>query len=307
MNGERRCILLPLDGSNQSYDVVEYVSRTINLSNTEVILLSILDKSAEIFWESGRDPEVMKHLEHLKNWDSYRENRIREAMEKARGILLRAGLPESSVACNIQRRNEGIARDIIRESKFGCSAVAIARRGLGQMDESMLGSIAAKIYINVTDAAVCLLGNQPLPGKIMIGVDASESAVRAVHFVSRMLGPPDSSIMIVNAAEAPSRKIQNGKAIADIIRERETIMAPVFEKLAKELAQAGFNPDKIESRVVGGGGSRAVSLYNEAKAEKCGTLVVGRKGMGQVQEFTMGKIPYKLGQIARTVALWLVP
>lgn len=310
MSTERKLILLPLDGSTQSYDAVKYVSETLNLSNIEVVLLSVIDKTADIFWESGQDPQVTKHLEYMKNWDSYKEERMREALEKACDILEGAGLPKSRVTCNIQTRCEGVALDIIRECKFGCSAVAIGRRGLGQMDESMLGSIAAKVFINVTDAPVCLLGSKPQPGKIMVGVDNSEYAAKAVDFVSQMINPDSSAVILVNVASIPqsrANKPMDEKIIARIIEEREALMKPVFEKLAANLAAAGFNPDKITCKVVSGGSSRAVNLYTEAKAEKCGTLVVGRKGVNKAQEFSMGKIPYKLGQIGRTVALWLVP
>jgi len=92
-----------------------------------------------------------------------------------------------------------------------------------------------------------------------------------------------------------------------VVEEHEVRMKPVFETAIKTLADAGFAPDKIETKMLKGGGSRAVNLYNEAKTGKYGTVVVGRKGMNDVQEFTMGRMPYKLGQIARNVALWLVP
>jgi nucleotide-binding universal stress UspA family protein len=310
MSAERKLVLLPVDGSDQSCEVVRYISKALNLSNAEVVLLSIIDKTPDIFWDSGQDPQVSKHLEHMKSWDSYKEQRMRETMDRACKILEQAGVTKTSVTCNIQKRNEGIARDIICECKFGYNAIAIGRRGLGQMDESMLGSVAAKVFINVTEAPVCLLGNKPKPGKIMIGSDDSLSAIRAVKFVAKMFNPVDTSVSLVSIARIPETgtgKPLDEKNVARIVEEREASMAPVFEKAKRTLSAAGFKPEKISAKVVRGAGSRAVNLYNEAKVAKCGTLVVGRKGVNDVQEFTMGRIPYKLGQIARNVALWLVP
>ncbi|MFZ2444910.1 MAG: universal stress protein [Syntrophobacteraceae bacterium] len=310
MSVERKPVLLPVDGSDQSMEVVRYVSRAVDLSRTEVVLLSIIDRAPDIFWDTGQDPKVNEHLEHMKTWDSYREQRMRECMEESCNILEQAGVPRAAMTCNIRKRNEGIARDIICECRCGYSAVAIGRNGLGQMNESMLGSIAAKVFINVADAPVCLLGGKPKPGKIMIGLDSSLSAIRAVEFVGRMLNSEGVGVTLTHIIRTPENRIGKPLRASDpgrVVDEREAEMGPVFEKAIMSLSAAGFAPDKIETMMIEGGGSRAVHLYNEAASGRYGAVVVGRKGVSDVQEFTMGKMPYKLGQIARNVALWLVP
>lgn len=310
MGPERKLVLLAVDGSDQSMEVVKYVSKAVNLSQAEVVLLSIIDKAPDIFWEMGQDPTVSKHLAHMENWDSYKEQRMQECMDSACSLLAGAGVARDAMTCNVQRRKVGIARDILNECKFGYDAVAIGRRGLGKMDESMLGSVAAKVFINVVDAPVCLLGGKPKPGKVLVGLDNSLAAVRATGFVSRMLGGPNVSMTLAHVVRIP--QTDNGRNITEkdaekIVREQEAAMKPVFDSAIKSLTAAGVKPDNISVKMIQSTGSRAMTLYNEAKSGKFGTIVVGRKGVNDVEEFTMGRIPYKLGQIAKNVALWLVP
>ncbi len=310
MSNERKLVLLPVDGSDQSMEVVKYISKAVNLSNSEVVFLSIIDKMPDIFWDSGQDSTVSKHLEHMKDWDSYKEQRMRDCVGDACKILQAAGIPESAVTCNIQKRKDGIARDILNECKFGYNAVAIGRRGLGQMEESMLGSIAAKVFINVADAPVCMVGGKPKPGKILLGLDKSLSSVRAVNFVSSMLNNGTPSVCLTHVVRIP--QTQTGRPLDEanvekIVKQHEEEMAPIFEAAKKTLTEAGFAPANISSKLIRGSGSRAVNLFNQAKSGKFGTIVVGRRGLNDVQEFTMGRIPYKLGQIATNIALWLVP
>lgn len=310
MNPERKLVLLPVDGSEQSMDVLKYVTKAVDLTGSEVVLLSVIDKTPDIFWDPEKDPNVSKHLEYMKTWDSYKEQRLRECMDGACTILEGAGVPKASITCNIQRRNEGIARDILNECKYGYHAVAIARNGLGRMDESMLGSIAAKVFINVVDAPVCLMGGKPKPGKILIGLDNSLSAIRAVNFVGRMLcsGSPSVCLAhIVRIPETESGRPLDEKNVKKIVEEHEAEMKPVFENAIKTLTSAGIPASSITTKMLKVSGSRAVNLFGEARSGKFGTIVVGRKGMNDVEEFTMGRIPYKLGQIAKNVALWLVP
>jgi nucleotide-binding universal stress UspA family protein len=310
MNPDRKLLLLPVDGSDQSMENIRYVSKVVNLTEAEVVLLSVIDKAPEIFWETGKDTKVDDHHKYMSSWNEYKEGKMRECMGDACKILEAAGLPGSAITCNTVKRNEGVARDILNECKFGYNAVVIGRRGLGRMDESMLGSIAAKVFINACDSPVCLLGGAPTPGKIMIGVDQSLSTIRSVNFVARMLKPEDSTVAIVHVARLPQEEggaMPDDQGVQEIIQECEIALKPVFENAVRTLTAAGFAPGRITTRVIKGAGSRAVNLYNEAVKGQFGTLVVGRRGIKDVQEFTMGRIPYKLGQIARNIALWLVP
>lgn len=79
MSPERKLVLLPLDGSDQSMEVVKYVSKTVNLCDSEVIFLSVIDKMPDIFWDTETDATVSKHLEHMKDWDTYKERECASA------------------------------------------------------------------------------------------------------------------------------------------------------------------------------------------------------------------------------------
>ena len=306
---DRKLILLALDGSDQSMEAVKYVSSAVNLSKAEIVLVSILGKVPDFYLDWQKDSKAAKHAEQLQAWDEYKETKIRECMEKASGLLEAAAGPGKTVTCTVQKRKEGIARDLICECKYGYNAVAFGRSGLGRMDESMMGSIASKMFINVADAPVCMVGGKPKAGKILVGLDSSLASVRVVNFVGQMLCNGNPSVTLLHVLRAPHAEggeIEKGR-LEEIAGAQEQLMKPVFEKAAASLKDFGFKPEKISTRVVSGVGSRAQAIFEEAKKGKYGTLVVGRKGHSDVQEFTMGRVPYKLGQVAKNMALWLVP
>ena len=93
MNSERKLVLLPVDGSDESMEVAKYVSKAVNLTNTEVVFLSVIDKMPDIFWETGRDATVSEHLEHMKSWDTYKEQKMRDCFQSVSQILGSAGVP----------------------------------------------------------------------------------------------------------------------------------------------------------------------------------------------------------------------
>ena len=115
----------------------------------------------------------------------------------------------------------------------------------------MLGSIAAKVFINVVSAPVCLLGGKPKPGKVLVGLDDSLAAVRAANFVAGMLSNPDVSITLAHVARIPqtqSGKAPSEKDAAKIVQEHEAMMKPVFDSTIKSLTAAGIKPENIRNQ-----------------------------------------------------------
>lgn len=310
MNPERKLMLLLVDGSDQSMDMIDYVAHAVDLDRAEIVLFHVLDKVPEIFWDREKDPLASKHLEYIEKWTAHKEGKLREFMERARKAFTGAGAPESAVTITIHPRREGIARDILAESKFGYGAVALGRKGLGALDDAMLGHVAAKCLANLSEVPMCLVGGRPKPGKILVALDNSLGAIRVVNFVAGMLcGSSDPAVTLAHVVRTP--KEDDGTIIGEgllkqLMTEGEKAIEPVFEEARKALNAAGVMSDRIGVKVISGAGSRAMALINEAKQGEYGTLVVGRRGMSDVEDFPMGRVAGKLAQVARGMALWIV-
>lgn len=307
MGTDRKLVLLAVDGSDQSMEMVNYVGKACNLSQCDVMLFHVLDKVPDIFWDWEKDPQASKHLEHMRAWDTHREEKMREFLAEASRCLCNGGCPEDAITTTIQRRNEGIARDILKESQYGYAALGLGRNGLGAIDDAMLGSVASKLLINLTDVNVLLVGGKPEPGKILIGMDNSLGSLRVVNFAARVLAGSMSSVTLAHVIRGTVD--DTGKAISDDYvkaqsqRARET-MEPVFAEAAAKLEKAGIQ--KVDSKFITGVGSRAVALFEEARKGEFGSIAVGRRGLSEVQEFHMGRVATKLTQIAKNMAVWII-
>jgi nucleotide-binding universal stress UspA family protein len=307
MNTDRKLVLLALDGSEQSLDVVRYISRILTLSNTEVVLFHVFEKVLPIFWDREQDPVATKHLEYMEGWSAHKEQKMREFMEGARQILTLAGLPEKSIVITIQARKQGIARDILEESRFGYDVVAMGLKGLGAIDDSTLGSVANKVLMHVHGPAVCLVGDKPKEDKILVCLDKSWGAMRAANFVGKMLNKGQPSITLAHVVRFPEEEEGFSSAFFQKLQdESQEEIKPRFEKVIQSLAAMGVNPIKIRTKVITGVVSRFTALLNEARNGRYGTIVIGRKGISEVEEFEMGRVGSKLVQAARDMAIWVI-
>lgn len=309
MNADRKLVLLALDGSEQSLEMVRYISQVLTLSNTEVVLFNVFQKVLPIFWDREQDAMAQKHLEYMETWSAHKEAKMREFMEQARNLLVGAGMPAESIVINIHQRKSGIARDILEESRFGYDVVALGRRGLGAADDAMLGSVASKVLLNAAGPAVCLVGGKPKAGKILVGVDNSWGSMRAANFVGKVLNKGEPQVTLAHVVRFPGEdegEILSGDFVQKLQEEAEQAIQPTFEKLTKSLTALGIAPSKIAQKVISGVVSRSTALLNEARNGRYGTIVVGRKGVSEVEEFQMGRIAAKLTQVARDMAVWVV-
>ena len=107
-------------------------------------------------------------------------------LNKALDLLVAGGVPKNDVAVILQKRKVGIARDIIEESLRGYKAIVIGRGGLSRPGQPFLGSVSNKIVEKIQDTPVWVIGRDIRTKKMLLPVDASENARKAVNYVGNV-------------------------------------------------------------------------------------------------------------------------
>lgn len=155
-----------------------------------------------------------------------------------------------------------------------------------------------------------------MPQKILIAVDDSENAQRAVAFVARSFSKDNlvtlHSILVDTAALCnmdspeltPLFKSQQASFCVLEDKKRELIKASL-KKARETLQAAGFSPDHIEIKIENK--NRGVARDILAEAEKGYDLVVmGRRGISGIKEFFMGSTSYKVFNGAKELSVLIV-
>jgi nucleotide-binding universal stress UspA family protein len=293
----KRKFLLAVDGSNQSFEAVRYAGRLFPPDRTEVVFFHVLTQFPESFWDIEKEPENRYGADGIRSWETEQHQKIQVFMEKARQLFLDRKFPQNAVRIKIQGRKSGIARDIVHESHNHYDGVVVGRWGTSILKDFLWGSVANKLIGHLTHTAVCVVGGRPLAGKILVAVDASEGAKRAVDYVGAMADSAHWEISLFHAI----RDIDKNKS-----EQAEEIMESIFKEASDHFEKAGFNRHQIHSRIVSQVPSRASAIVVEALNGGHGTIVVGRRGLSNVEEFDMGRVSNKIIQMAREMAVWII-
>lgn len=303
MGKHRGRILLAVDGSDQAFETVRYVSQLFPPKRMETVLFHVATKVPEGFWDVEKNPAFKHKLSSVAAWATREQTVVQEFMERARQLFLDRGVPEDKVSVKMEARKKGIARDIITESQRGYDAVVVGRLGKSHLKDLVWGSVANKLIWRLTHLPVCVVGGSPQDGKILVALDTSEETTKVLDFAGNMMDMTDCEVTLLHVirglefwTEDSSEELQNAEKAATTL----------LEEAIGRLERAGLNRDRISTKISSGAASRAEAIVEEARKGGCGTIVVGRRGLSRVEEFFMGRVSKKVLQLAKWTAVWVV-
>ncbi len=303
MGKHRGRILLAVDGSDQAFETVRYVSQLFPPKRMETVLFHVATKVPEGFWDVEKNPAFKHKLSSVAAWATREQTVVQEFMERARQLFLDRGVPEDKVSVKMEARKKGIARDIITESQRGYDAVVVGRLGKSHLKDLVWGSVANKLIGRLTHLPVCVVGGSPQDGKILVALDTSEETTKVLDFAGNMMDITDCEVTLLHVirglefwTEDASEELQNAEKAATTL----------LEEAIGRLERAGLNRDRISTKISSGAASRAEAIVEEARKGGYGTIVVGRRGLSRVKEFFMGRVSKKVLQLAKWTAVWVV-
>jgi nucleotide-binding universal stress UspA family protein len=317
MSDYRIKILLALDGSDQSFEAARYVSQFFQPKRLDLVIFHVSSKIPESFWDVEKSPTHREQLAPVAAWATQEETRIQEFTKKAREMFIHEGVPENSIEINIQQKKAGIARDILHEAKGNYDLVVVGRWGISKLKDLVWGGVANKLIGHMVHCPLCVVGGKPQTGKILVALDTSEEAMKAVDFVGTMMKDMDWQVTlfhVIRNDDFTSPRYQTsfvlhkeweGK-VREKFLEAEKAIARAYEEAVERLQKAGVNPDLIATKTVTGVASRAKAIVDQARKGDFGTVVVGRRGLSRVEEFFIGRVSKKVLQLAKEMAVWVV-
>lgn len=307
---------MAVDGSRQAMDAVSYVSQMVSPEDTEIVLFHVVSKASESLWDR---PEVsdVETLPQAGPWELQQERIMQGFFAAARNILVEKGFYENMISQQIHQLQQGIARDILVEAQARYDCVVAGRMGMNPVTRLVLGSVASKLAATLTHAPLWLVGGTPDPGKVLIGVDASNETMQTLTHAGRLLRNSTAQVTLfhvirnLTSAAIEPWKAPEGNASATELSDNELTrakltMVPVFERGVELLKKIGVAENRISVKMITGVATRGGTIYAQALHRGFGTIVVGRRGLSNVERFALGRVSSKVIQLAGDMAVWVV-
>jgi nucleotide-binding universal stress UspA family protein len=301
MAPRQKRLLLAVDGSERALRTVRYAGEEDAFHGMKIVLFHIFNSIPEAYYDLEKEPKSVKVVRHVRSWEAEQKKNIRQYMDDARQMLVDAGHAETALEIKIQNRKKGVARDIIIEAQKGYDAVLVRRRGATALSNIVVGSVTIKLLEKLTFIPVLIAGRNPVNEKVLVAVDGSPGAARAVKFVADILGPLKTyRVLLLHVVRGGSRM-----EVADLEENGLIETGPIFGEATRVLSLAGFDPQNISTQTIKGALSRAGAIVRMAEEGGWGTIVLGRRGWSSVSDFFMGRVSNKVVHAGRKHTVWI--
>lgn len=306
-------ILLPLDGSEPSYRAVRYVCRMIRSTNVRITLLHIFQGLPDPVWDLETNPYARRARWQADAWRNTKRQSVEEILSRALEDLTAAGFPADAISIEIREMNQGVARDIAAEAGRGYHAVIMSRRGAGVLRGLILGSVANKLMARLSNMPLCMVGSKPANLKTLLAMDGSPGSLKAASLFSQLHRPQRHHVTLFHAVREsslpqPSRaeKSMLNESLDAWIEDHMRSIRPQLASIREKLESQDFAKDLIHIETAVSVKSRAGAIIELAKDGGYGTIVVGRRGISQVTEHTLGRVSDRVMQLGKGYTVWIV-
>ena len=305
-------ILIAVDGSIHSRKAIEYcIDMCSVIKDMHYILLNIHPKISDfLLQESKMNSKASSALKEVAQKNKENSKKI---LNETMDTMVKLGIEEKLIEKVSQPVIKGTAKGILDYAKqMLCDAIVVGDRGKSKLAEAFTGSIANNVLEHTDTTPVWAVGGDIKTKKVMLAVDGSESALKAVEHAAFMLaGNNEVKIYLIHVTPklrdyCTIEFDENGDMIEDVITSGDKKCVDSFYTHAqKKFADSGLNESQVEVMEVESQLSIGKAIVENAQKEGCGTLVIGRRGANE--SFFMGKVSRYILTNARDCAVWLVP
>jgi nucleotide-binding universal stress UspA family protein len=311
---KEKMIVVPIDGSENALMSLDYINRIFGPKhNLRLSLVYLLPKlPSVIVEESSKSRETMDQLRVIEKRSSQMAERI---LTDAKDRLMSVGFTQKAVEAVFRKIEVGVARDICgwAEKHKKADGIIISSRGRSRLEAFFTGEIANKVLEYVKVCPVWMVKGRVKSKNILLAIDHSENAMRAVDHAGFMLSGTDANVTVFHSKRdlrrfVPAEVLDEFPGVQKFWQKKAgDVVAPYMKKAREILIEAGLAENQISVKLVDGSRSAARDILEESEKNSIGTIMLGKKGSSAVQDYSLGSITKKVLDGASNMAVCIVP
>lgn len=306
-------ILIAVDGSPYSTNSLRYLGQLFHhRPGLQFHLLSIVPTSSA--GPAARD--WLTEAELLNTVSAATRNLLaaqKKYMQQATDTLKRLGIAEEQVSTSVRLSQRGVAHDIIHEARQGkYDALLIGRRGIGKLEEMIMGSVSATILEKCHDVPLWIIDGQVNSCKFLVPVDGTSHSLKAIDHLAFILAdnPCAEVTLFYSKALLGSHPIIEPRDFYAVWGEawcEEHLRRPdnLFHAPKQLLMDGGFPAERIFWLETFMGIDPSRQILRQALVDDFGTIVMGRRGETANKGIFRG-VSDRVLLMAEKVAIWII-
>ena len=312
-------ILLAVDGSPKGFDTVSILGKLLkDQADLKLLVFHCVQQLARLApGDLCMDVEATCKLPF-----SDQEKIGNSVLQEANRLLVEAGFPKDRIELELRLDSTDPSQDILAEAaNKGIRTIAVGRRGRGQLESLLLGSVSSKVAQYAKDRTVWIVDTPVHPtSKVLVAIEGAPdsraltqytadyiSSIPGLSYTFMHLMPPVPPTFwddghILGSAEQKDRQTRIDKWRSDWTDRVEKYMV----EGRVQLAHRGIPEEKVDTFILQTKEGIARDLLNEIAAHQFQVVVMGKKSFHERKPFLLGSHANKVLQNAQGAILCLV-
>jgi len=312
-------ILLAVDGSEKGFSVVSILGNLLkDRSDFNLVVLHCVQQLAQL-----APGELCMEVEETCKLPFSDQERIgNSVLQEANRLLVNAGFPRDRIELKLKLDSTDPALDILAQAaNEGIRTIAVGRRGRGQLESLLLGSVSSKVAQYAKDRTVWIVDTPVHESqRVLVAIEGAPDSRALTQYTAEFVSPlPQLSYTflhlmppvpptfwddghILGSAEQKDRQGRIEKWRTDWTERVEKYMT----EARSALTGRGVPDDNIETFVLQTKEGIARDLLNEIAEHEFQMVVMGKRSFHERKPFLLGSHANKVLQNAQGAILCLV-
>lgn len=308
-----RCLLLPIDGTEESLLPISFISRLFHdLNRIDLVLCYFVAPLPPVYEQRPVSKQMAKKKEELTR---NRQQDARAVLDHARQVLLRHGFSEDMIHEHIQEKAMSVAHHTCQLADIKkVDAVLVQKRISSPLAGFLTDDPSNALLHHCIVSPVWFMEGEIDPSKAAICLQLEEASLRAVDHAAFMLAETETALDLVHVSHSVQTPITSpaSNPSRDLEKWLETPagkeVAPFFSESCDILRNAGIADRRVQITVLPGKekeGKVASKILSFAKQRGIGIIVLGHSNPEGVWSFLKTSVTKKiLGEFENT-AVWV--
>ncbi len=278
-------ILVPVDGSHSCLHAKMLAFSIAKKFNSKVTVVNVV--SHEFMHPELKAQYQLPHSILHKIDEAYLEAG-KKIIRNAEEMFREAGIPVDARLVTYEDPAEYLL-ELVKEEKY--DLVVIGNRADTQSERYSLGSVTEKVARHA-ECPVLIVKKRPKVKKLLMAVDGSKLADKAVEFAALLAKVYSANLALVHVEEDKLIRI-GGPQVVDCLG---TVGECILKDAASKVQGVAF--DKMLEY-----GSPAEVIIKVAKKADVDIIVIGSRGLSSVRRYLLGSVSDDISMHARSSVL----
>jgi len=303
-------ILIAIDGSIYSNNSLSYVASIFSkCEDVHFHLLTCIRSSTALPESTDSNNSLFpQSLSHQKLIGTAK-SRLKKGTDK----LSSQGINTNRITSSAVSFGSSIGTAVQHEAeKLLADAIIVGRRGIGRVGEMLMGSTSATLFKRSHSIPLWIIDGEIESKKILVPIDRTLHSLMAIDHLAHIFADRnDINLYLFHCHKLFGNKKKDidenqYKKWADRWRHSLEEGADfLLHGPAQILIDAGINEENIEILPKATDLEESLSIIRKASTLDCGTIVMGRRGVGMAKGL-FGGVSERTLKKTENMALWVV-